>query len=121
LGFIPIWEPTYTPPSDNDTQDTDDDVDVKRLIKTRDKSNTSNPPPPAPNITVIKTEYSKEDEDDGRSIAGKKITPKETKKPAATVTTPLPPPGRSYAPKGRGANPVVAVGRRCPQHQGRPN
>jgi len=93
---------TYKPTSDDDTQDSDDDVDVKRLVKTNDKTNTPEPPT-APNITVDKTEHSELDEKDGWSIAGRKITPTETKKPAAAVTTP--PIGKELRPQGARSEP----------------
>jgi hypothetical protein len=93
---------TYKPMSDDDTQDSDDDNNVKRLVKTNDKTNTPEPPT-APNITVDKTEHSELDEKDGWSIAGRKITPKETKKPAAAVTTP--PIGKELRPQGARSEP----------------
>jgi hypothetical protein len=88
---------TYKPTSDDNTQDSDNDVDVKRLVKPNDKTNTPGPPT-APNITLDKTEHSELDEKDGWSIAGRKITPTETKKPAAAVTTP--PIGKELRPQG---------------------
>jgi hypothetical protein len=93
---------TYKPTSDDDTQDSDDDIDVKRLVKTNDKPTTPKPPT-APNITLDKAEHSELDEEDGWSIAGKKTTPKETKKPAAAVTTP--PIGKELRPQGARSEP----------------
>jgi hypothetical protein len=110
---------TFQSPSEDGIQDTNDNVDIKRLIKTKVKTNTAKPPA-SPNITTLdKTEHTELDKEDGWSIAGKKITPKETKKPTATVTTP--PIRKGYAPKEQGANPVAAAGQRYPQHQGRPS
>jgi hypothetical protein len=68
---------------------------------------------------VDKTENSELDEEDSWSIAEKKITKKETKKPAATVITP--PIGKELCPQGARSDPVVAAKQRYPQHQGRPN
>jgi hypothetical protein len=93
---------TYKPTSDDDTQDSDDNIDVKRLVKTNDKPTTPKPPT-APNITLDKAEHSELDEEDGWSIAGKKTTPKETKKPAAAVTTP--PIGKELRPQGARSEP----------------
>ena len=64
---------TYKPTSDDDTQYSDDDIDVKQLVKTNDKTNTPEPPT-APNITSDTTEHSEFVEEDGWSIAGKKTT-----------------------------------------------
>ena len=75
---------------------------MKRLVKTNDKTNTPEPPT-APNITSDKTEHSELDEEDGWSIAGKKTTPKETKKPVAAVTTP--PIGKELRPQGARSEP----------------
>jgi hypothetical protein len=93
---------TCKPTSDDDTQDSDDDVDVKQLVKPNIKTNTPEPPL-APNITLDKTEHSELDETDGWSIAGRKISPKETKKPVAAVTTP--PIGKELHPQGARSEP----------------
>ncbi len=58
----------------------------------------------APNITALdKTEHTELDKEEGWIIAGKKITPKETNKPAATVTTP--PIRRELRPQGARSKP----------------
>ncbi len=93
---------TYKPTSDDYTQDSDDDIDVKRLVKTNNTTNTPEPPT-APNITSDTTEHSELVEEDGWSIAGKKTTLKETKKPAAAVTTP--PIGKELRPHGARSKP----------------
>ena len=92
---------TYQP-TDDDTQDSDNDIDVKRLVKTNDKTNTPEPPS-APNIATGTTENSEVEEEDGWSIARKKTTPKETIKPVAAVTTP--PNGKELRPQGARSEP----------------
>jgi len=103
---------THKPTSDEDTQDSDDDIDVKRLVKTNDKTTTPKPPK-APNITLDKAEHSEFEEEDGWSIAGKKPTPKETKMPAAAVTTP--PIGKELRPQGARSEPRRSSRTKIPQ------
>jgi hypothetical protein len=66
---------------------------------------------------VDKTENRELDEEDSWSIAEKKITPKETKKPAATVITP--PIGKELCPQGARSEPHCSSQTKIPPTPGK--